>query len=319
MSKKAKRKKNDGAEFELLSKKILEVLAINENCQITHNEKIETEFGERQIDVLIKSKIAGMNIITIVECKDHKRKIDIQVIDAFNSKMTDVGAHKGVLISSSGFSKHALKKARKLGISACTIHNFDEELKKISHKIPIILYVASVDVANFSARIYLNEGTTLNIADFNEISGIKLIDIIKEHISENIKFDKERLTRLVENSIIMGDAYIHIGSGEKIELGELKIKYEISITSHIGDVDVKHVTIFEKISESESNIFIDVNDSPIALSKTSKLLTEGEIQKRKYPFMLKIVQINENEVKTKIVTLEHEDSGKTFTIKDGDA
>ena len=60
---------------------------------------LEGPDGPRQIDVLIRSKIAGMSILTVIECKDHSRRLDVTFVDALASKMNDVKANKGVLVA----------------------------------------------------------------------------------------------------------------------------------------------------------------------------------------------------------------------------
>ncbi|NGX36401.1 MAG: hypothetical protein K1000chlam1_01247 [Candidatus Anoxychlamydiales bacterium] len=103
---------------------------------VTHDDKIFEENSQsyRQIDVSIKYLIDGREYLTIVEARDHKRPQDITTIDAFASKITGVGATKGILICNSGFTKTAKTKATTLRIDLCSAHeaqskNWNQEIK----------------------------------------------------------------------------------------------------------------------------------------------------------------------------------------------
>lgn len=76
----------------------------------------------RQRDVWIETAFAGhFRISILVSCKRKKAKLSQQDIDAFAGELASSGAHKGVLYAHSGFSKPALEKAEKLGVSCCVL------------------------------------------------------------------------------------------------------------------------------------------------------------------------------------------------------
>lgn len=50
------------------------------------------------------------------ECKLYKAKVDIKTVDAFIGFLEDVGADKGVLITTTGFTSGAEKRAKAAGI-----------------------------------------------------------------------------------------------------------------------------------------------------------------------------------------------------------
>lgn len=72
---------------------------------------------KREVDVVIRSRIAGENILVAVECKRRGRKSDVNQVEAFSSKLEDIGANKGIMVSAKGFSKAAKNLATKKGIS----------------------------------------------------------------------------------------------------------------------------------------------------------------------------------------------------------
>jgi hypothetical protein len=67
----------------------------------------------RQIDVLIESRHDTDNSRRmIVDAKKKSRKIDVKDVESFRGLMEDVGATHGYLVSSSGYTKAAEKRAQ---------------------------------------------------------------------------------------------------------------------------------------------------------------------------------------------------------------
>ena len=94
---------------------------------------------ERQIDISIRTKFAGSNILVIVQAKDYKAKADINVVGAFASVIKDVRASKGVLICNKGFTSGAKKLARNLLIDIFSAHDISEPNWSIDYKMPILV------------------------------------------------------------------------------------------------------------------------------------------------------------------------------------
>jgi hypothetical protein len=74
--------------------------------------------GRRDLDVLVRPKIAGIASSIVIECKDWNRPIGIGFIDALESKRRDIGASVAMICSNSGFTADALRKAARVGIPA---------------------------------------------------------------------------------------------------------------------------------------------------------------------------------------------------------
>jgi len=74
---------------------------------------------KRQIDITVYH-IDGSMII--IECKLHKVPIDIGYVDAFHTVIhTDVGADKGIMLSSQGFTRGAICSAQAKHIELATL------------------------------------------------------------------------------------------------------------------------------------------------------------------------------------------------------
>lgn len=86
------------------------------NVQVDIGTWIEGPDGERDLDVSIRGNLQNSPAFVLIECKDWKRRVGIQAIDALDSKRKDLGVTLAVICSNSGFSKNAIKKAKRVGI-----------------------------------------------------------------------------------------------------------------------------------------------------------------------------------------------------------
>src|SRR4051812_24981509 len=111
------------AQYEALAHKIMEDLM--PFAEVTLDDHIHGTLSEgfRQLDVTAKWKDGDKDFLLIVQVKDLGRKADVNVVGTFRSVIEDVGAHKGVLICSGGFSKNAMKYAKNIGISLYSLHD----------------------------------------------------------------------------------------------------------------------------------------------------------------------------------------------------
>jgi hypothetical protein len=85
------------------------------DCEVLHDHKIVGRHSrvERQVDIWLSTTVGGKHGVTVaVECKCHETTpIAIKDVDAFYGFLDDVGANKGVLISNTGFTDGARKRA----------------------------------------------------------------------------------------------------------------------------------------------------------------------------------------------------------------
>jgi hypothetical protein len=97
-------------QYEWLISKIFHDEYATFSTKVINNSSVIGEYSERsrQIDVLVESDHSK----TMIECKYYSRPIDIKAVEAFLSMFSDVKADLGILISSSGFTKSAVKRIR---------------------------------------------------------------------------------------------------------------------------------------------------------------------------------------------------------------
>lgn len=113
---------------------------LEKNAVVTHDEKIKgIETGiDRQIDVSIRTSVAGHEVLIIVQAKDLSRPADVNVVGEFHSVIKDVRAAKGVLICSGGFTKPAIEYARNLNIDVCTAHDAHHRKWSAELRLPLL-------------------------------------------------------------------------------------------------------------------------------------------------------------------------------------
>lgn len=99
--------------------------ALDPAARVIHDKLVpDADTGApRQRDVWIETSFGGhLRIAILVSCKRKKTKLSQQDVDAFVMELRSSGANKGVLYAYRGFSKPALAKAAKLGISCCILY-----------------------------------------------------------------------------------------------------------------------------------------------------------------------------------------------------
>ncbi len=94
--------------------------ALDPGATVKVGQWIEGPDGRREVDVEVRGTRDGVPHFALVECKDWKPRVDIQAIDALDSKGRDLGADSLALYSNSGFTKKALAKARRLDIACAS-------------------------------------------------------------------------------------------------------------------------------------------------------------------------------------------------------
>ncbi len=96
-----------------------------ENLEIQHNVIIQKSDGNYQIDGKIQFDVMGIRYVTLVECKHYKNAITREKVQVLYDKIRAVGAHKGILISTSNFQSGAIKFAKEHGIALIQIVEAD--------------------------------------------------------------------------------------------------------------------------------------------------------------------------------------------------
>lgn len=85
-----------------------------------HHQRVYTgRISQRDIkvDVSFNYTIAGADLLFLVECKCYAHSVTVDEVEEFYSKIDDIGAHKGIMVTTVGFQEGAVKTARGRGIA----------------------------------------------------------------------------------------------------------------------------------------------------------------------------------------------------------
>lgn len=75
---------------------------------VRHDHKVTGKSGRRrQLDVTISQRISTIPVFIVFECKRYARRVGIEKVEAFATKLRDVRASCGVMVSQTGFDEGA--------------------------------------------------------------------------------------------------------------------------------------------------------------------------------------------------------------------
>lgn len=98
------------------------------------NEKI----GGRQFDVVVRFRLALTRYLVLIEVKNHKRKTEVQDVEAFVTKARDKQADKIIFVNKAGYQEGALDVARRHNMELFSI-TFDAQKLDLSTTAPHLL------------------------------------------------------------------------------------------------------------------------------------------------------------------------------------
>lgn len=109
-------------EYELLVKDLLQSRLVEnipgKDLRIKHNTCFTGRSGyEHQVDISAEMKVAGVRLLILVECKSSAEIVETSEILEFASRIEDIGAHKGIIVTTHGFQSGALQLAKSKGIA----------------------------------------------------------------------------------------------------------------------------------------------------------------------------------------------------------
>ncbi|PIA78447.1 hypothetical protein BFR04_02610 [Gaetbulibacter sp. 4G1] len=255
-------KSKPGIEFEKLAESIFKKLIRDDRFEsVEHNVQLMGQDGLRQIDVLVKTKSIGMEFNTIIECKDYKRKLSIIYVDSFHSKLLDVNASKGILVSRNGFSTKAISKAKRLGITLCTADEASDPNWKLKVDIPIVL--EEIQPVHFRFTGEFNTQEMINIPHENlpVINDIDLTKFVNDGWKNgSLPFKKTKKPQKVTIDSLSPPYYIKAENGVLVEMKNFEVTFSLEIRYYISNLnELKNTQILNNITSSSTTIFFDVN------------------------------------------------------------
>jgi hypothetical protein len=91
-------------DFETFVQSLLsELMLANLGAGIFRSKTYRSALTGRDLeaDVSIEFSVAGVTYISLIECKFQKRKVEVSVVRDLKQRLDEIGAHKGIIISTS--------------------------------------------------------------------------------------------------------------------------------------------------------------------------------------------------------------------------
>lgn len=295
----------NGTKFEELTAEIFEHLRKDKRFEtVEHDVFLEGKDGPRQIDVLLKGKVGPLDILTIVECKDYNKNVNVTAIDALHSKMQDVNAHKAVLVARKGFTKTAIKKAKRLGISLCTAHSAASEKWKFNLEVPLVIIELSAEEFTPSFEFVAIEHQTG--IDFLNICGNPLCKYIAEYWNNNEIKCNDGITEHILVPDIPKPAWTTVPDGRKIGVENLQVKMFLKKTYYLGYLNnVESAKYLDFIEENKRHVVFDPNDLSDYKIKMAPHRTFDDIPKIKDALVITLKLMQNPEAKFKYAEPQH--------------
>ncbi|RKH19144.1 restriction endonuclease [Corallococcus sp. CA047B] len=106
-------------EYERQVNRVLQSARHKMDVRILGKSTLKTSADEEyEVDVYAEFELfGGAKIKVIVECKHYNRRVERERVMSLHRKTQELGAHKAMLFSVSGFQKGAIEYARKHGIA----------------------------------------------------------------------------------------------------------------------------------------------------------------------------------------------------------
>jgi len=216
-------------DFEILTKQLLTERLKKEfgyEIPVDHQRAFSSLNGNTyKIDISYKFSLFETDYLTLIECKCWNSYVTREKINSFKAILEDLKAHKGIVVTTKGFQKGAVKYARSQNIGLIKITN-DHSFENYSHYDGGIATTEEILVRkdNFEMSVdYTSVGLFYprsNIIDFMKIHyGKELASFLQNEFTTDILDESNpNLNPVVEEQLIKlpdnwSDNYVRYETG----------------------------------------------------------------------------------------------------------
>lgn len=118
---------------------VQEVLDSLVGVDVHHQKVYEGRVSRRKIkvDVSFDYEVAGSHLLFLVECKHYSHRVGVDDVEEFHSKIDDIGAHKGIMVTTVGYQKGAIMtgEARGMALALLTREPQKGELRYVVNSV----------------------------------------------------------------------------------------------------------------------------------------------------------------------------------------
>ena len=215
----------------------------------------------REIDIKVMNR-SNPNDRFMIECRAHKRRQDVQWIDALEGKSRSLGFTKTIAVSASGFSKQAIIEAHDRKIETLHLRKAEEiDWRKWIFAIENIGF--EIDGAKFLGVIFdidanwpgeipeISDYSRLILVDTRDNSRIPLLSWAKELLNDPVTINELRsIEKSAQNTPLnkvfpcaVGMGFVIEGIEEFVPLAQLTVNINYHTSSY--KVPLDHMKIGE--------------------------------------------------------------------------
>jgi len=152
---------------------------------VFHAKEYEGRITGRKIKVDVSFVLriaAGAELLVLVECKNYNHRVPVDDVEEFHSKLDDIGAQKGILITTVGFQEGAIKAARgrRIALALLTKESQPGEIKYVVNRVgPQLNICRPVSQEFFQGNVTGLISDTrggLRFESFSQIVGMLIVD-----------------------------------------------------------------------------------------------------------------------------------------------
>jgi hypothetical protein len=289
--------KNTGKPYEVFVSDIYKLLTKDDRyTTVQHDVKIEGQDGPRQIDVLLRSKIANIELLTVIECRDYCSRLDITHIDAFHSKLIDVKASKGVLVSAKGFSKKATSKAARLGITLCLASDARNVLEEVGIKIPVRVHeIYSTYDATFKIHIEY-PGQAIRHGEVQTVNGVNLLDALHDELLTGKLIVPSRNTEVKWFPSNISPPYtIRDKFDQTVSITELSLTAKLGVRYYFGHINsIPGISAIHEMDTNSTTLLFRESDAPKIIPSLTEYRSPEEIPPI-YKLTINLIRVNRSD------------------------
>lgn len=250
-----------GKLLEQLVGRIQEVIKDNDGTSIETGVKFNDTFGIlREFDVFVRATNQGLAMNIAFECKDYstsknKQKVDVKVVDALIGKCKDCPEiNNKIIVSTTGFTSSAIKKAAANGITLLAIEDIKSESILAPSNVKLMKSLSKLGNAwlyLYGNNQLLQSDQIVECWDSNTDIEINILDCIKQQMNWSdllqeqtkayIKNGQKRTDMFIAFEI--SNMYIKDINNHKYPLYRILIPFRVDFETYEGQIEqVQHLT-----------------------------------------------------------------------------
>jgi len=266
----------------------------------------------REIDISLRSHIGSSEILVIIECRDRKGTEDVTWIEQLASKRKDVGAHKAVAVSSTGFSSGAINMAKAedielrtlgeinpneillwFGFKEFMVLNYHINFKHISIRLSVPKSV-SVEVSpevhsSLSPVFDINAPIFVRKKDGNKVSFLDIWEMVPNSIYDDITPGQSKTKKII-----------------RLNFPDEEERFQIPTVTGLIDIDcfIIHAEIWIEIKKRPLTSVRFYRDGDKILIQTA----EFQFKHQEIPYFLELHKLVESG--EQVITIRRKDTNK---------